>query len=499
MPHVLFGKTFQYALAGLIIIDLLSLAVFFTASAFTLTFWVLSLLFFVLALWRFDYAVMVLLLELFVGAKGQMFSASVGGVTVSLRLILFLLVFSVWVVRALYRRRLRIRHTQQWPWYVAAAAIIVMGGIIGVFRGNGAGNVFYDMNAYLYLGLAGVLYDTLRDHRSIEQLLQLLAASVVFLAIKSLFLLAFFSHQYGAVPQVYHWVRNTRMYEVTALTRNFFRVFSQSQIYSLIGMFVFLGLLLFGKNDRKQQWSLRVTIFLAFTTVLLSFSRSFWVSLAVVAGVLLPWYLHRCGWGWGRLARYFGAGIGYVAVAVILVSFLANYPYVLNRPGGLHPLSLFTDRTTDVQEAALYSRFSLLRPMAEAAMDRPILGGGFGTTVTFLSQDPRVVQATGGARTTYAFEWGYLDFLVKVGIVGTAVFLGWYLNLFLTLRAALRSERDLFGRSLLCGGIFSFLALLVTHATSPYLNHPLGIGWLLILGAVGFTALQMQRDTKQQP
>ena len=54
----------------------------------------------------------------------------------------------------------------------------------------------------------------------------------------------------------------------------------------------------------------------------------------------------------------------------------------------------------------------------------PFFGQGYGATVTYLSQDPRVLENNpSGLYTTYAFEWGYLDIWLKLGIGGIIAYL----------------------------------------------------------------------------
>ncbi|MDO8599317.1 MAG: hypothetical protein Q7S02_04365, partial [bacterium] len=76
--------------------------------------------------------------------------------------------------------------------------------------------------------------------------------------------------------------------------------------------------------------------------------------------------------------------------------------------------------------------------------------------------------------TTTAFEWGYLDDLLERGLLGLLAEL-WFL-------AALmyRSIREGGDRAALGLGL---LAVALVHVTSPYLNHPLGIGILLLVFA----------------
>jgi O-antigen ligase len=119
-----------------------------------------------------------------------------------------------------------------------------------------------------------------------------------------------------------------------------------------------------------------------------------------------------------------------------------------------------------------------LSPLGAQIKKAPVFGSGFGTTLTFKSEDPRVTTVNPtGMYTTSAFEWGYLDITMKIGIVG----LGIYLYLIWKIGTGLWKKRaDNYNLGLLLG----LIALLVINIFSPYLNHPLGIGYLMILTAL---------------
>jgi UDP-N-acetylmuramoyl-L-alanyl-D-glutamate--2,6-diaminopimelate ligase len=56
----------------------------------------------------------------------------------------------------------------------------------------------------------------------------------------------------------------------------------------------------------------------------------------------------------------------------------------------------------------------LLPILFDGVKRHPVLGSGFGATVTYKSSDPRVVAATGGVYTNYAFEPGAMKKLYAV-------------------------------------------------------------------------------------
>ncbi len=137
---------------------------------------------------------------------------------------------------------------------------------------------------------------------------------------------------------------------------------------------------------------------------------------------------------------------------------------------------MFSDRLTDLDEAAVRSRWDLLPPLGREIIKHPIIGSGFGTTVTYKSSDPRAVQVNpGGIFTTYAFEWGFLDIMLKIGLTGLIVYL---LLIGKIWRSGWRLGQS--GEFISFGLLLGLGALLATNFFSPYLNHPLGIGYIIL-------------------
>ena len=123
-----------------------------------------------------------------------------------------------------------------------------------------------------------------------------------------------------------------------------------------------------------------------------------------------------------------------------------------------------------VEEAA-NSRLLLLPHMLDSIKESPILGHGFGKELTYITTDPTLK----GELTTYAFELGWLDQMVKAGIVLVWLLLIWILRIYYL------SFKQLQDKPVIVLGIISGLtALVIIHFFSPYLNHPLGLGFLML-------------------
>jgi O-antigen ligase len=137
---------------------------------------------------------------------------------------------------------------------------------------------------------------------------------------------------------------------------------------------------------------------------------------------------------------------------------------------------MLLSKNVSQRDAAVASRWSLIKVLDAKIMEAPLLGSGFGATVTYMSSDPRIISTTGGTYTTSAFEWNYHDILVKMGILGLLAYGYLLFAIFLALWRSDKRERNWL--------VPSFFALIVLNAVSPFLNHPLGIGYLALLLAL---------------
>ena len=162
---------------------------------------------------------------------------------------------------------------------------------------------------------------------------------------------------------------------------------------------------------------------------------------------------------------------------IILIIRLPNLLHLNKNTASLS--SLVEDRLSSEEQAGLQSRWNLLTPLVNKIVRQPVIGQGFGATVTYESKDPRITKlSNGGKYTTYAFEWGYLDILLKIGLVG--LFINGYF-IYRVIRLGINAwhksaEKD---QPLILGFLLAIAALLFTHVTTPYLNHPLGLGLII--------------------
>lgn len=337
-------------------------------------------------------------------------------------------------------------------WLAVWVAVMVGWGIL---RHNSPGNVFFDANAFgalAYLPLWWVSLTSEPNWRTNTWSVVLAGATIV--GLKSLLVVLLFGHAVSFIGPLYHWIRDTGIGEITLIKGNVYRVFFQSQILDLLVFLVLLSAFVRHQFSRWQWFPFLISTL----GVYISLSRSFWLGLVAGVVMLLIATIRKQEPGWWRLS---------IVIPIALFTWLAtswaiNFPAVFGH-GQVNPLLARLTSNQSVQAST--ARLNQIRPLVRAIGHHPIVGSGFGTTVTYFSTDPRVH----GWRTTTAFELGYFDLWLKIGLVGVALYAWW---LWVLGRGAWRKSE--------LGLLTSLLALIIVHLTSPYLNHPLGISWLAI-------------------
>jgi hypothetical protein len=394
----------------------------------------------------------ILALEFLIGSKGRLlvFQPDLnndGGI--SLRIVLFAAYLVGWFF-ARYRK-----------WNIRVPApFIALGGLVvyAVWLGIALGQpfVFADANAWGALLLILPILDLIAlDSAAFWSMIKKVAmVGIVWIILKTIALFFLFSHSFDAnfLEAVHRWIRRTGVGEITAIgDGGIARVFIQSQIYPLLGS-VWLAYEAARRPVGRQHWAAYALCLIA---VILSFSRSFWIAFATGFFICTIYVSRRKSWSWFKNIL--------VASLLALLSIIGAglFPFPSSTAGS--PVNWFLARA-EAGESAATSRWELLPILVDKAMKSPIIGHGFGATVTYQSADPRVVAQTGGLYTTYAFEWGWIDLWIKFGILGPIVML-WLLYTLIKKRPELAPV---------------IATLAVVHIFTPYLNHPLGLLALML-------------------
>ena len=541
-------KTVRLIFLLIILFELLSFLGYFYPWLATAVFFILSGLVLVFSLIRLEYGLYFLLTELFVGSKGYLFHFDFAGISISLRLALFLILIGVWLFRLIqsrfklnftrsfysdghfrssptevgYGRQSRIPHSDvpirqghsdtlfgcansSRPFGYAIRVLyflffifLAWGVIRGLISKNSFDNLFFDANGWLYFALAFIFFDLVVSERVIKNIFNLFLASISFLALKTIILFYLFSNQIEfLIAPLYRWIRLNGLGEITQLVPFFSRIFLQSQIYLLIGFLLILTLWLTKKfNQPDKKSALQPVLYSAClsTALLISFSRSYWLGLGagLIGLFLVLKFFQRLSW-----SKMFSA----VGLIILIFVFAFDFIYLLvifPSQASLTDFSgLVSQRFGLADEPAALSRWQQLGPLWQTIKQRPLFGSGFGTIVTYQSQDPRAIAKSGGQYSTYAFEWGYLDIILKIGFAGLLAYLFLIYRIFkegiMCLKSEIRNPKSEinskfqtpnFKQQFVLGLLLGLIALIITNITSPYLNHPLGIGYLMLCSAI---------------
>ncbi|MBI5466818.1 MAG: O-antigen ligase family protein [Candidatus Kerfeldbacteria bacterium] len=455
-----YGQVFA-ALAGF---ELLSWLAFRSSIAQILVTATLTLTAVWLAVRRPTWLVYISIAELVVGSLGHLFEMEFNGVTVSIRMILFVILMLRWSVDR-WLRRVNQPQVVKEVSYVVMMVVVLLAASWGYFREQSIGAVWSDANAFLYL-LILLPWSTYlrRDPNWTRTVLTILLAGASLVAVKSWVVVMLFGQNIAALPTVYRWIRDTGVGEITFINANIFRVFFQSQIYAVIVFALTFAAWVFGKAPRWWLLPLGLSALGAY----ISLSRSFWLGIAAALIVIAVWGVRQAGWSAVR------RGLVIIPVAVVVwlgMNWALYFPNVVST-GEQRANILLTRLQGSGAASAASARSNQVRPLLAAIAHHPVIGSGFGATVTYYNPDPRI----NGWRTTSAFELGYLDLWLKLGLVGLAAY-GWWLW---------RTGSRLRTSSWRWWLIAPTAALLVTNTVSPYLNHPLGLGWLMLVALYAY-------------
>ncbi|MFA4954513.1 MAG: O-antigen ligase family protein [Patescibacteria group bacterium] len=450
-----------------------------------------------------------LLLENMVGSFGYLLQINLGQPAISLRIVMFATFFAGWLINAVQAKAFNDLKSLLFglkPYFILAVLVVY-----AIVRGYLLGQrqfLVSDANAWLELAVLIPVCDiAYRQRERIRRdFISVIYTGIGWLAAKTFILEYLFAHKLGgeSLSYVYVWVRRTGVGEITRVIQSAYRIFFQSHIFAVAAA-TFCASKLFSERHDETALSLRATAFAnavasaqsksarqsldsrdcfvvatprndklipwlfsaaAWFIIGLSLSRSFWLGTAAGLICLAALLIRKRNFLWSRVFLF--ATSAFAGVLLMLAALAFPLPPVSFDFGGV------VSSRANLSEDAVVSRWQLLPAMVEKIKTHPILGSGFGSTIVYESKDPRVVALTGGRYETYAFEWGWLGFWVKFGVLGILVMVWILVSLG---RRIWRLDEPLWLRA---GAVATLFALSVVHFFTPYLNHPLGFAFLLV-------------------
>ncbi|XOU94879.1 MAG: O-antigen ligase family protein [Candidatus Kerfeldbacteria bacterium] len=489
-----FGQYFKVTFWIIVIFEILSFLGHNFNIVNSIIFGLLVLTTLVITIWKVEFGFWIVAVELFIGSLGYLFFIDFDEFRISIRLGLFLAVMLGWLINTIRTKKFEFYKSYYWKPLLLLSVFLLLGLIFGLRNGNDLKDIFFDFNAYLYFGLIFVAFSVIKSKERVNNLIQILVASISALFLKTIFILFYFSHVFNEnlISMVYRWIRDTRVGEISPIVSNFYRVFFQGHIWALFLFVIFLLIIILlnkdqiGKRNYIFSW---IIMIISSLMIIISFSRSFWLALSINI-ILIFWYLIKKEKI--KIKQVIKILVISLLVLIIELGFITGLVNIklpnFGNDSSVSIASLIRDRISDTDEAAFASRYELLKPLTYKYLENPFIGSGFGTTVTYETKDPR----SKGNYTTYAFEWGYLDILTKIGLFGFLAYLFFIYKIFKQGINLLKISSNRNEYVLILGLLFSLCILLLVHMTTPYLNHPLGIFLLIIISSIFYSKTTQQ-------
>jgi hypothetical protein len=492
----IFNKNLLLLIGGFLVLEILSVTAFYVGFLSWPIFIILVGTVGVLTWLKTEYGAYILIVDLIMSGLGSWFFLDIGDFRLPIRLAIFASVMLIWLIKLIIKLQEKAELKEKFnlikklffndPKVILLlffSVFFVLAVSIGLIYGRGLKAIFQDSNNYLYL-LAILLFLSVKI--DVNKLLVVFFAGTYALAIKTGMTLTSLAYASGTFNSyLYKWIRDTRIGEMTAIFPPLYRVFFQSHLYNLSALLIIITILFLTRTSTKHKVILGLSAWLNFWVVLISGSRSFWLAMFFSCGLLFLYLIIDNFNNFISLKFYKRALFTLkqpLILGLFLFSCLVAGQFFTNIILNDYQVSLLFSRvSTDHNiseggnEAGVNSRRDQFLPLTSEIKKSPLWGRGFAKTVTYFNSDPRI----NGNYTTSAFELAYLDMWLKFGILGL------FFYLFFIFEVATETFSASNSRKYLYFGVLIIFALLLINVFTPYLNHPLGIG--LILMIVGLT------------
>ena len=470
-------KYFAVTFLILFIFETISFITHEISSIENIVFVMTSLLILYFIVRNIEYAIYISFVELIVGSQGHLLDINIDGFDLSLRMMIFGISFIAGLVYLLKNKSSLFRNKTTMISFVLFVAMILWGTVLALIYKRPTQNIFFDLNGYLFIFILPIFYDIIINRIGLRKTFVILLTATIFFSMKTIIIFYIFSHHFAGLDLVtlYKWVRDLRIFEITRVNDNFYRIFSQSQIYSLISLSI--TSIFIAYNKIKENKILFIAGVLNLIAIIISFSRSYWVGLLVGAIIFLFWLIIKRIEFKKIFIMYLKFAFMFI-FSILAIFALTKIPYTSTKLN-----DLLSERLTQ-GEAASNSRLELLPHMTDAIKKSPILGHGLSYEITYFSQDPRnkTDKNPDGFVTTYSFEWGWLSIWVKFGILGLIAYLYIILKIlfdFVKLNLANKKMDEKYLLTL--GLVIGLMTVCFTNIFSPYLDHPLGISLIILI------------------
>lgn len=372
---------------------------------------------------------------------------------IALRTILLVFAMGIFLYHAIAEKKLDFFLENKPMFYILLSIYTVVGiaTVRGFYLGNNPKLILADAIPYLFLLYYFPLKQLLLSEGFRRVTFSMLLASAVGSFIFTYFTLAgFSSHIFILQDSYYHWFRDVASGKITDYSTGFFRIITNEQLL-LIPLFLYLFAKQLADKTVAHSRLLQIASILLLAILTINLTRIYFLGLAV--GMLFLFSFKN----WKRWIVHSAAAL-FIFLAVFVLTHLAA---TKGKSLGLEYLGLRLQSIAVPQsEDSSLSRMLLLPKILDKVKENPILGNGLGDTVAVYS--PIFKESI----TTPHFDWGYLEILAEMGVIGL---LSW-LSLVGYALFHIKKYHNFFA---------PLVALLFINITSPALFHVMGIVFII--------------------
>ncbi len=377
---------------------------------------------------------------------------------VSLRTTLLLLSLTIFFVTQPIRESVNIiKESKKFSITLAILyAVVLMSAARGWYFSHSLSAIFSDTLPYLFLLYYFPFKKLFKTDHFNKFAFQCLLAAIIGNFIFILFtFFAFSTHLFYLQDSYYHWFRDVANGKITDLGYNFYRIVINEHLL-LIPIYLLLFFKLLKKDFGEYKKYLQIAAALILGILAMSLTRIY--LLALIVGIVA---LFRFA-DWKRWIFLSTSTICVFMFFFVTLHTTASRGQSLGLE--LFGLRIQSIASPDIEQSSL-SRKILLPKIIEKIKKNPLLGNGLGDTVTIFS--PVVKKEI----TTSQFDWGYLEIIDELGLIGLV---GWSLLITLLIyQIRLYHNNQSFSDS---AALYASLgSLLVINLTSPALFHVFGI------------------------
>lgn len=387
--------------------------------------------------------------EMIIGGAGGFLSAF----GLSLRTLLLLSSAFIFIAQKIKSKKLILLLKENKTISIIFGLLILFAGIsafVGFLNGHGLNLIFADTLPYFFLFYYFPLKELLSNNEFLAFTKKMILAAIIGNAI--FIFITFVGYSSGILVMFdpyYHWYRDIGLGKITEMGGNFFRLVLNEQLL----LAPILLYWLYKTIKEKITWQ-NIAILSALLFVLgINFTRIY--HLAIIFGCLF--LITKINW-----KKAFSI---YILSAIIYLTIFCSTNLIITQ-GKDTGLNLLLGRAQSIvdpnSENSSLSRMMLLPKIWEKIKTSPIIGNGLGDSLTVYS--PIFKKEI----DTPHYDWGYLEIIGEMGIIG---FIIWLSLIWILFKQTKNNQLSL---SLL-------ISLLIINITSPALFHILGIALIIFL------------------